>query len=499
MSTTVTTKGSSYYCLLLPPRRQKPPGQSTTLMLLRRRLLFSRGCVRLLHGDGRRVVMLAEKDVPPLSMKTLTTILANRMEAAPFLQEVLPVLMARMAVSMENAPTSLGSMPAMDALRDWYAESADEIANCEAAPSSERWRTRPSKTFEARERKFGDLLESIRSRGREVRDSLVMATSATGGLWRQNKEAQKEIDEFLISFYERRLTLRLLLGQYATCRQQQQLTFSHDDSYLVSTFAGLDANGDGKLDTEELAKARTSYARSEPMRGCADVRKASVCGLVDEAMSPFDVAVQAVADVMQECKMSQEFQEAPPFTMHGRGQGLRMRYLPRHLYKILRDLLRNAAHATLRKKKQASSSSQRIMMPPIRVIISDDATNDDVAIKVSDEAGGIPRSKVKNIFSFAGRGSSKDDKSKNFVSVLADQSICRALGRPEPRLSDNNNAQDTTTALLQNHQHVGGHGLPISRVYARYFEGDLHIRSMDGYGTDAYCYISRIADNELPT
>ena len=34
-----------------------------------------------------------------------------------------------------------------------------------------------------------------------------------------------------------------------------------------------------------------------------------------------------------------------------------------------------------------------------------------------------------------------------------------------------------------------GYGLPLSRLYARYFNGDLQISSVDGHSTDAYIYL----------
>lgn len=34
-----------------------------------------------------------------------------------------------------------------------------------------------------------------------------------------------------------------------------------------------------------------------------------------------------------------------------------------------------------------------------------------------------------------------------------------------------------------------GYGLPLSRIYARYFHGDLILSSFDGYGSDAIVYL----------
>jgi len=43
-----------------------------------------------------------------------------------------------------------------------------------------------------------------------------------------------------------------------------------------------------------------------------------------------------------------------------------------------------------------------------------------------------------------------------------------------------------------------GYGLPLCRLYARYFGGELQVISMEGYGTDAYLHLSKLGTSEEP-
>ncbi len=100
--------------------------------------------------------------------------------------------------------------------------------------------------------------------------------------------------------------------------------------------------------------------------------------------------------------------------------------------------------------------------------------------------GGVSRSKLNRIFSF----SAASRNYKEVANDLADQSLCQALGPA----SLQGGAPDVLSPASDE-----GHALPLAKVYATLFGGDLKLLSMEGHGTDCYVYISRIEDNVLPT
>jgi len=136
---------------------------------------------------------------------------------------------------------------------------------------------------------------------------------------------------------------------------------------------------------------------------------------------------------------------------------IRIVYVPSHLYHMLFELFKNSMRAVM--EFQGSLDQ----LPPITLTIS--KGKEDVCLKISDRGGGIPRSHHDQLF-------------KYMYSTA-----------PQPSKSD------AHTVPLAGY----GYGLPISRLYARYFHGDLVIMSCEGSGTDAVIYMKALSNeaNEL--
>ncbi|XP_043711016.1 pyruvate dehydrogenase (acetyl-transferring) kinase, mitochondrial-like [Telopea speciosissima] len=182
-------------------------------------------------------------------------------------------------------------------------------------------------------------------------------------------------------------------------------------------------------------------------------------GYIHTKMSPVEIARNASEDARAICL--QEYGSAPDVNIYG-DPNFTFMYVPTHLHLMLFELVKNS----LRAVQERFMDSDKVA-PPIRIIVADGI--EDVTIKISDEGGGIPRSGLPKIFTY----------------------LYSTAKNPLDEQSDLGSTDGVTMAGY-------GYGLPISRLYARYFGGDLQIISMEGYGTDAYLHLSRLGDSQEP-
>jgi len=181
-------------------------------------------------------------------------------------------------------------------------------------------------------------------------------------------------------------------------------------------------------------------------------------GLISEKCCPRQIAEGAIADARNLCRL--HYGAAPEVGVFG-SVDLTFTYIPSHLHHMLFELLKNSMRAVVELHGADSES-----LPMIRLVFSEG--QEDVTIKTSDEGGGIPRSGVSRIWTYLYSTAAPPDLD-HYSPYQSD------FGLPFAGL---------------------GYGLPISRLYSRYFGGDLQVLSMEGYGTDAYLHLKRLADTQ---
>uniref|UniRef100_A0A671YJ39 Protein-serine/threonine kinase n=1 Tax=Sparus aurata TaxID=8175 RepID=A0A671YJ39_SPAAU len=130
-------------------------------------------------------------------------------------------------------------------------------------------------------------------------------------------------------------------------------------------------------------------------------------------------------------------------------------YVPSHLYHMVFELFKNAMRATMELYGDAME------YPAIHAQVA--LGTEDLTVKVSDRGGGVPLRKIDRLFTYT-------------YSTA-----------PRPSIDG------SRAAPLAGY----GYGLPISRLYARYFQGDLKLYSLEGYGTDAVIYIRALSTESI--
>lgn len=186
------------------------------------------------------------------------------------------------------------------------------------------------------------------------------------------------------------------------------------------------------------------------------------CGVIALDMDPVEVAQVAIADASRLCEKALGTSPDVNIIMDSRTAKERVAYVPSHLHHMLFELLKNSMRATV----ELHGKERKYDLPEIDMVFVSGLH--DFSIKISDQGGGIPRKHM--------------DKIWTYLHTTADAEVQKAL------LNDDKLGSGLTDAPLAGF----GYGLPLSRLFARYFDGDLQLISMHGYGTDAFLWLRRL-------
>ncbi|KAI9833425.1 MAG: hypothetical protein M1826_007523 [Phylliscum demangeonii] len=440
--------------------------------------------------------------------------------ASQFLSEELPIRLAHRVQELDHLPDGLSAMTSIQRVKDWYAQSFDELttlprpsidaetkarllrsARIASASASARasaavlsrttknpsvepgeYRSSPPPatdgswsgphgagkrpvttatnrryyatvedgeawptSLQAYNERFAQLLERIKRR-----HDGVVTTIAQGMLeWKQQTHRQLHIDptmqSFLDRFYMSRIGIRMLIGQHIALTEQRSRAGS--------------------------AQSQSQSPPSPPPHG-------DYVGIICTRTNVRELAQEAIANAQFICSDHYGLFDAPPVQLICAPE-LTFMYVPGHLSHMLFELLKNSLRAVV----ETHPPSDHHALPTTKVIVA--AGHEDITIKISDEGGGIARSAIPLVWKYM----------YTTMSRLPSSSSASSSSSPDDPETDRRRLD---TSYLQAPMAGFGYGLPISRLYARYFGGDLKLISMENYGTDAYLHLNRLSSSSEP-
>jgi pyruvate dehydrogenase kinase 2/3/4 len=197
-------------------------------------------------------------------------------------------------------------------------------------------------------------------------------------------------------------------------------------------------------------------------------------GIVDRNCDPCDVCDKARKQVLS---MGRSYLKNVPkigISYHGSDptkQTQTLPLIPQYLFYIVCELLKNSIRAVAESHEAQGISGKP---PPIDIRVASDESQ--VAILIEDKGGGIPFQRQPHVWSY-------------MYSTAKGNLICDATGAMVQA--------SATPSPLSGY----GVGLPLSRLYAEYIGGSLHLMSMPNYGTHAYLFLQQSSEREeaLPT
>ncbi|KAF4120218.1 to pyruvate dehydrogenase kinase [Geosmithia morbida] len=170
-----------------------------------------------------------------------------------------------------------------------------------------------------------------------------------------------------------------------------------------------------------------------------------------------------------------------------------------HLEYIIGELLRNSVQAVIDRHHSPPSSSDNdndsSPPPPIDVTIAEAPQH--ITIRISDRGGGIPRHELPYLWAFS-KGPQSQQRIENLgrvpkmAATMQELHVEEELGRADLKTPP---YQDSLASLTSRPPNLRlGMGLPLSRVYAEYWAGNLELHSLEGYGVDVFLQISRLGN-----
>ncbi|KAI0262950.1 P-loop containing nucleoside triphosphate hydrolase protein [Gloeopeniophorella convolvens] len=220
-------------------------------------------------------------------------------------------------------------------------------------------------------------------------------------------------------------------------------------------------------------------------------------GVVNAALSPVEMIRMCSSFVTELCEAT--LGTAPPVVIDGATDAT-FAYVPVHMEYILTEILKNSFRATVEHHQKQHGSFAARPLPPVLITIAPPPrlpgipARATLSLRIRDQGGGVSSANMARIFSYAfttaGRRASEhghtideeDGGPYAAQHVGGGAAIGADSGAGGAGLFGEMTGKGVETGLGTI---AGlGFGLPMSRLYARYFGGSLDLFSLDGWGAD---------------
>ncbi|KAI9343041.1 branched-chain alpha-ketoacid dehydrogenase [Zopfochytrium polystomum] len=400
----------------------------------------------------------AAKETKRVTLRQLTVFGRNLNEeklirSANYVREELAVRLAHRIQDFHQLPFIVGTNPHFKRLIELYGVAFDTFRNVPEITSLEA------------NREFCKLVQMMLTTHLVVIPQLAMGIAETA-----HQMDPRAADKFMNEM------LRSRIGRRVLAEQHLALSNRFDRDFSLPGVATLGGNRD-RSDSSSIGIVDTQ---------CHAQRVASRCGVLSSNWfrSSFSFDNLNIPP--------------PPNIIIDGDVDTTFTYIPDHIEYILFELLKNSMQfsfkrhtpelyeAAVRKAEERDLADQfstpttgpadqldgftdqtvndRPVLPTIRITVGSGPS--EVTFRVSDQGGGIPKEIQDSIWSY---------------SSPAKRAFLNFNRMPELAAVVNERVPPTLNLGL---------GLPMSRVYANYWGGTLHVHSMNGYGTDAYVKIS---------
>ncbi|PIA16843.1 kinase isozyme 4 mitochondrial precursor [Coemansia reversa NRRL 1564] len=382
------------------------------------------------------------------------------LRAAQFLHDELPIRLAHRVVELDSLPDNLNQMPSVLRVKRMYIDSFNELINFPRVSDRIKSAVKAATVQGMMERRH------LPSNYPNPACSDIQRSTSTHWIPSiQHRSYHYEVKptELPVEVSEYNRSFVKALERIKRRHDPVVTTLAHgvvEYKQLLNTDR-IDNHVQHFLDRFYLSRIGIRMLIGQQIELNQQRRHPDYVGVICTHTRVADVVQEAIDNARFICGDYYMLMNVPEIELHC-PKDLAFMYMPSHLHHMIFELLKNSLRAVVELYGDESEK-----YPAIKVVVAEG--NEDITIKVSDEGGGIPRSAIEEVWTYM------------YTTAQT------------PMLDPEFDKSDFKAPLAG-----FGYGLPLSRLYARYFGGDLKLISMEGYGTDAYLHLSRLSNNEEP-